>query len=92
MTMAEMRLATEAYQDGLRTQQRHLAWHASNIMNVWTKRRIRPSDLLRERGPRAFGRHEGKEAVAQHFRRKRERAAAKADAAARAVAGVSRGP
>lgn len=49
MTLEEFRIAVDAF--GYRNEMQHhmLAWHAANIMNMWTKKgkRIRPRDLLK---------------------------------------------
>ena len=38
---------TEEQERRLDLQQRLLAWHASNVMNVHTKKRIKPEDLYK---------------------------------------------
>jgi hypothetical protein len=38
MTLAELDLAVEAYRHRIEMQHELLAWHAANIMNMWTKR------------------------------------------------------
>lgn len=51
LTPRELNLMAEGYTEEqerrLDLHQRLLAWHASNIMNVHTKKRIKPEDLYK---------------------------------------------
>ncbi len=51
-TPRELWIAAQAYNSRAENQQRLLAWHAANIMNMWSKRRIRPDQLMgKKSGP-----------------------------------------
>lgn len=50
MTALELQLWIEGYQRREQMKSKawdyRLAWHAANIMNVWTKRKVQPRQLL----------------------------------------------
>ena len=46
MTMAELRLYGDGNGRQMYVWQQLLAWHAANIMNMWSKKTIQPSRLL----------------------------------------------
>lgn len=49
LTVAEFRLMVAGYRQSLEAQQELLAWHAANIMNMWSKKTITPQKLLGNR-------------------------------------------
>ena len=46
MTPAEFRMHAEGYNKRTEFQMRMMAWHATNLMNCWVKRRVKIDDLL----------------------------------------------
>ena len=74
MTMAEVNLAAEAFNEGQSNKQKLLAWHAANIMSPHVKKRIKPSDLIRTAQPRTFN---TKAEMLAHMRRRKKEIAEK---------------
>jgi len=48
MTYGEFLLYVDGRSENLRDERRLLAWHAANIMSMWSKKPIKPSKLLGE--------------------------------------------
>lgn len=65
LTPRELNLMAEGYTEEqerrLDLQQRLLAWHASNVMNVHTKKRIKPEDLYKPKDRSKSGNNVTKE-------------------------------
>ncbi len=78
-TPRELQIAAQAYVSRTENQQRLLAWHAANIMNMWSKRRIKPDQLMRKASGPQFMRGGGmSEAVRfDEYMKRRKKAEAK---------------
>jgi hypothetical protein len=47
LTLWEVNMRLEAWSDNRKDEMRQDAWHAANIMNMWSKKAISPKKLLR---------------------------------------------
>jgi len=50
MSLCEFDLFVRGYMKRIETQQELLAWHACNIMNCWSKKKLTPTMLLGKTG------------------------------------------
>jgi hypothetical protein len=72
MTLWEFMQAVEGYNARTEQSMEILAWHAANIMNMWSKRRIDPKKLLRKKG--GDNKYKDKESFNREMRLRRQRA------------------
>jgi len=46
MTLREFKLIADAYEERSRHEMERIAWACANLMNCWSKKKIKPADLL----------------------------------------------